>query len=206
MRVKNAILDGAIVAVNNDQRPLFADLMRRTDVATYAAFDMLWLNHDVGVERPSPQKSQSSRSCFLVRTLLMHTAHLYWGSVTTRVSLGRASAAVIPLTRGLLRMMHLGGVVYPRYLRHLQCGRCGQQYDAVAGSLRLMDPCPSSYLGRGLLTVAQSSAPSPRWCYTVDRESPSVPVVLVLPRMGRALFMSGRQSARLADPLAIAKQ
>lgn len=44
LKVKSAILDGEIVVNDHTGRPIFLDLMRREDGASYAAFDLLWLN------------------------------------------------------------------------------------------------------------------------------------------------------------------
>src|SRR5262245_123464 len=44
LKVKDAVLDGELVAPGNDGRPAFYDLMRRQRVAVYYAFDLLWLN------------------------------------------------------------------------------------------------------------------------------------------------------------------
>ena len=42
--VKNAILDGELVCLDNDGRSIFLDLPRRHQDACFYAFDLLWLN------------------------------------------------------------------------------------------------------------------------------------------------------------------
>jgi bifunctional non-homologous end joining protein LigD len=44
LRVETAILDGEIITKDAAGRPIFLDLMRRRDEATYVAFDLVWLN------------------------------------------------------------------------------------------------------------------------------------------------------------------
>jgi bifunctional non-homologous end joining protein LigD len=44
LRVKDAVLDGEIVALDRAGRPAFYDLMKRQCQAVYYAFDLLWLN------------------------------------------------------------------------------------------------------------------------------------------------------------------
>jgi bifunctional non-homologous end joining protein LigD len=42
--VGDAILDGEVIAIDDEGRPQFYDLLRRTRSAAYVAFDLLWLN------------------------------------------------------------------------------------------------------------------------------------------------------------------
>jgi bifunctional non-homologous end joining protein LigD len=42
--VKNAILDGELVCLDNDGRSIFLDLRRRSEEARFYAFDLLWLD------------------------------------------------------------------------------------------------------------------------------------------------------------------
>jgi bifunctional non-homologous end joining protein LigD len=44
LKVKNAVLDGEIVAVDETGLPAFYDLMKRKREVVYFAFDLLWLN------------------------------------------------------------------------------------------------------------------------------------------------------------------
>ena len=44
LRVKDAVLDGEIVALDRAGRPAFYDLMKRQCQPVYYAFDLLWLN------------------------------------------------------------------------------------------------------------------------------------------------------------------
>jgi ATP-dependent DNA ligase len=43
-KVETAILDGEIVVKDATGRPIFIDMLRREDRASYVAFDLLWLN------------------------------------------------------------------------------------------------------------------------------------------------------------------
>jgi bifunctional non-homologous end joining protein LigD len=42
--VRDAILDGEVVALDRNGRPSFRDLMRRTSTVAFAVFDVLWLD------------------------------------------------------------------------------------------------------------------------------------------------------------------
>jgi len=44
VKVKSAVLDGEIVALDGSSKPAFYDLMKRQCQAVYYAFDILWLN------------------------------------------------------------------------------------------------------------------------------------------------------------------
>src|SRR4030095_5326756 len=44
LKVRNAVLDGEIVAVDEAGLPAFYDLMKRKREVVYFAFDLLWLN------------------------------------------------------------------------------------------------------------------------------------------------------------------
>ena len=44
LKIKDAILDGEIVALDGTGRPAFYDLMKRQCQAVYYAFDIIWLN------------------------------------------------------------------------------------------------------------------------------------------------------------------
>ena len=44
LKVKDAILDGEVVALDGAGRPAFYDLMKRQCQAVYYAFDVIWLN------------------------------------------------------------------------------------------------------------------------------------------------------------------
>jgi bifunctional non-homologous end joining protein LigD len=44
LKVKNAVLDGEIVAIDASGMPAFYDLMKRKRQTVYFAFDLLWLN------------------------------------------------------------------------------------------------------------------------------------------------------------------
>jgi len=44
LKVKSAILDGEIVVKDATGRPMFVDMLRRREDASYVAFDLLWLN------------------------------------------------------------------------------------------------------------------------------------------------------------------
>jgi bifunctional non-homologous end joining protein LigD len=44
LKVKDAVLDGEIVALDGTGRPAFYDLMKRQCQAVYYAFDIIWLN------------------------------------------------------------------------------------------------------------------------------------------------------------------
>jgi bifunctional non-homologous end joining protein LigD len=44
LKVRNAVLDGEIVAVDESGMPMFYDLMKRKRQAVYFVFDLLWLN------------------------------------------------------------------------------------------------------------------------------------------------------------------
>jgi len=44
LKVKEAVLDGEIVALDGDGMPAFYDLMKRRCQAVYYAFDIIWLN------------------------------------------------------------------------------------------------------------------------------------------------------------------
>ena len=44
LKVKNAVLDGEVVAIDESGMPAFYDLLRRKSQAAYFAFDILWLN------------------------------------------------------------------------------------------------------------------------------------------------------------------
>ena len=44
LKVKEAVLDGEIVALDGTGKPAFYDLMKRQCQAVYYAFDILWLN------------------------------------------------------------------------------------------------------------------------------------------------------------------
>jgi bifunctional non-homologous end joining protein LigD len=43
LNVGDAILDGEVIASDDEGRPQFYDLLRRTRSAAYVAFDLLWL-------------------------------------------------------------------------------------------------------------------------------------------------------------------
>jgi bifunctional non-homologous end joining protein LigD len=44
LNVKNAVLDGEIVAIDESRMAAFYDLMKRKRQTVYFAFDLLWLN------------------------------------------------------------------------------------------------------------------------------------------------------------------
>jgi bifunctional non-homologous end joining protein LigD len=44
LKVRNAVLDGEIVAIDESGMPAFYDLMKRRREVVYFAFDLLWLN------------------------------------------------------------------------------------------------------------------------------------------------------------------
>src|SRR5262245_58281578 len=62
LKVKEAVLDGEIVAVDESGRPAFYDLMRRQRVAVYYAFDLLWLNGRDLRELPLVERKKILRS------------------------------------------------------------------------------------------------------------------------------------------------
>jgi len=63
--IKNAILDGELVCLDNDGRSIFLDLGRRSRDACFYAFDLLWLE-GVGL-RPLTFLERKSRLRELVR-------------------------------------------------------------------------------------------------------------------------------------------
>lgn len=44
LRVRTAIIDGEIIVKDAAGRPIFLDMLRRPERASYVAFDLLWLN------------------------------------------------------------------------------------------------------------------------------------------------------------------
>lgn len=44
IEVREVIFDGEIIAVDETERPIFLNLLRRTGAQRYVAFDLLWLN------------------------------------------------------------------------------------------------------------------------------------------------------------------
>jgi len=62
LKVKEAVLDGELVAPGNDCRPAFYDLMKRQRVAVYYAFDLLWLNGRDLRELPLVERKKILRS------------------------------------------------------------------------------------------------------------------------------------------------
>src|SRR5215831_19464521 len=44
LEIEDAILDGEIIAADENGRPQFYDLLRRTRAGAYVAFDIVWLN------------------------------------------------------------------------------------------------------------------------------------------------------------------
>jgi bifunctional non-homologous end joining protein LigD len=63
--VSNAILDGEIVALGPDGRSQFAELMRRSQVVIFYAFDLLW--HDGEDLRPLPLVERKRRLRRLIK-------------------------------------------------------------------------------------------------------------------------------------------
>jgi bifunctional non-homologous end joining protein LigD len=62
LKVKSAVLDGEIVALDESGLPAFYHLMRRKRQATYFAFDLLWLNGEDLRELPLLERKKILRS------------------------------------------------------------------------------------------------------------------------------------------------
>ncbi|MEX2340810.1 MAG: hypothetical protein WD605_00610 [Candidatus Paceibacterota bacterium] len=59
LKAKEAIVDGEIVVLDMDGRPIFNDILRKRSMLTYIAFDLLWLDgEDI---RPLPLKERRRR-------------------------------------------------------------------------------------------------------------------------------------------------
>jgi bifunctional non-homologous end joining protein LigD len=59
LSVKDVVLDGEIVVMNDEDRPIFLDLMNRTREPVYVVFDLLWLNgNDL---RPLPLRERRKK-------------------------------------------------------------------------------------------------------------------------------------------------
>jgi bifunctional non-homologous end joining protein LigD len=62
LKVKNAVLDGEIVAVDESGMPAFYNLMKRKRQTVYFAFDLLWLNGKDLRDLPSSERKSYARS------------------------------------------------------------------------------------------------------------------------------------------------
>jgi bifunctional non-homologous end joining protein LigD len=62
LKVRNAVLDGEIVAVDASGMPVFYDLKTRKRQAVYFAFDLLWLNGEDLRELPLLERKKILRS------------------------------------------------------------------------------------------------------------------------------------------------
>ena len=97
---REAILDGEIVSLNRQGRPVFHDLLRAQGFLAFAAFDLLWLDgHDLR-DRPLAQ-----RKILLGELLPEDTGPLY--KILTIEEHGRA-------LYGAIRRMDLEGIVAKR--------------------------------------------------------------------------------------------
>jgi ATP-dependent DNA ligase len=100
LRGREAILDGEIVSLDRQGRPVFLDLVRHQGFIAFAAFDLLWLDgRDL---RPSPL---SLRKELLAELLPEDTGPLY--KILTIEEHGRALF-------GAIRRMELQGIVAKR--------------------------------------------------------------------------------------------
>jgi len=97
---REAILDGEIVALNRQGKPVFRDLLRGTGYLAFAAFDLLWL--DGADLRPLPLAERKHR---LSELLPEDTGPLY--KILTLEEDGRALFSAI-------RKMDLEGIVAKR--------------------------------------------------------------------------------------------
>jgi bifunctional non-homologous end joining protein LigD len=97
---REAILDGEVVALNQQGKPVFRDLLRGTGYLAFAAFDLLWLE---GTDlRPRPLAERKQALCGL---LPKDTGPLY--KILTLEEDGRALFSAI-------RKMDLEGIVAKR--------------------------------------------------------------------------------------------
>jgi bifunctional non-homologous end joining protein LigD len=65
LKVKSAVLDGEIVALNESGMPAFYHLMRRKCHAVYYAFDLLWLDGKGLRDLPLLERKKILRSVIL---------------------------------------------------------------------------------------------------------------------------------------------
>ena len=97
---REAILDGEIVSLNRQGRPVYQDLLRRQGFIAFAAFDLLWLDG-----RDLRQEPLSLRKELLAELLPKDTGPLY--KILTIEEHRRALF-------GAIRKMDLGGVAAKR--------------------------------------------------------------------------------------------
>lgn len=97
---REAILDGEIVSLDKNGKPVFQDLVRRQGFIAFAAFDLLWLEG-----RDLRSKPLTARKELLTRLLPEDTGPLY--KILTIEEHGRALF-------GAARKMDLAGIVAKR--------------------------------------------------------------------------------------------
>ena len=97
---KDFILDGEVVALNRQGKPVFRDLLRGQGFVAFAAFDLLWLDGTDMRQRPLLERKQA-----LIELLPDDTAPLY--KILTLEEHGRALFSAI-------KKMDLEGIVAKR--------------------------------------------------------------------------------------------
>jgi bifunctional non-homologous end joining protein LigD len=100
LRGRQAILDGEIVSLNRQGRPVFHDLLRGQGFLAFAAFDLLWLDHTDLRDQPLAE-----RKTLLGELLPEDTGPLY--KILAIEEHGRA-------LYGAIRKMDLEGIVAKR--------------------------------------------------------------------------------------------
>jgi ATP-dependent DNA ligase len=134
---REAILDGEVVSLNRQGRPVFEDLMRGQGFIAFAAFDLLWLE---GTDlRPT---SLADRKELLANLLPEDTGPLY--KILTIEEHGRALF-------GAIRKMDLEGIVAKRK---------ADPYASRAVWYKIRNPEYSQAEGRGDLFRARERARS----------------------------------------------
>jgi bifunctional non-homologous end joining protein LigD len=74
LNVRNAILDGEVVAIDDEDRPNFRGLMSHQGHLHYAAFDVLWLNgKDLRRQSLTKRRQQLKRLITATTPILSHT-------------------------------------------------------------------------------------------------------------------------------------
>jgi bifunctional non-homologous end joining protein LigD len=123
---REVVLDGEIVSLNRQGRPVFHELLRGQGFLAFAAFDLLW--QDGTDLRPRPL---AERKALLTELLPEDTGPLY--KILTIEEHGRA-------LYGAIRRMDLEGIV---------AKRMSDPYSRTTTWYKIRNPCYSQNEGRG---------------------------------------------------------
>ncbi len=126
--VRDAILDGEVVALDRNGRPSFRELMRRTSTVAYAVFDVLWLDGQDLRGLPLERRKQ-----FLDLAVPANTAH-----VMKVLTIDRDGVALFKATEKL----DLEGIVAKRK---------ADTYDRATTWYKVLNPSYSQTTGRAEL-------------------------------------------------------